>query len=125
MVKVTGWILEDGTWLTVEIKHTGLHLGQGCFTVSSVVQSDTGDKILLVDGQTLTWTEDLVVTGDLKEASMARYQVCVDEQGQSKIGRITVVYQLDKLPPEKGVICHYPPGNPGNRHTIEVGQPAV
>jgi hypothetical protein len=125
MVKVTGWILEDGTWLAVEIKHTGLHLGQGCFTVSSVVQSVTGDKILLVDGQTLTRTEDLVVTGDLKEASVVRYQLCMDEKGQGKIGRITVVYQLDKLPPGKAVICHYPPGNPGNRHTIEVGQPAV
>jgi hypothetical protein len=125
MVKVTGWILEDGTWLAVEIKHTGLHLGQGCFTVSSVVQSVTGDKILLVDGQTLTRTEDLVVTGDLKEASVVRYQICVDKMGQGKFWHVTVVYQLDKLPPGKAVICHYPPGNPGNRHTIEVGQPAV
>ena len=44
-----------------------------------------------------------------------------------KIGRIIVVYQLEELPPATGkvVICHYPPGNPGNRHTIEIGQPAV
>ena len=33
MVKVTGWILADGTWLATEIKHTGLHLGQGCFMI--------------------------------------------------------------------------------------------
>jgi hypothetical protein len=25
----------------------------------------------------------------------------------------------------KVTICHYPPGNPGNRHTILVGQPAL
>jgi hypothetical protein len=25
----------------------------------------------------------------------------------------------------KVTICHIPPGNPANRHTIEVGQPAV
>jgi hypothetical protein len=37
MVKVTGWILEDGTWLATEIKHTDLHLGQGCFLFTSVV----------------------------------------------------------------------------------------
>jgi len=52
---------------------------------------------------------------------------CVDKDGVGKIGRIIVVYQLEELPPATGkvVICHYPPGNPGNRHTIEVGQPAV
>lgn len=125
MVKVTGWILEDGTWLATEIKHTGLHLGQGCFLVTSIVQSVTGDQILLVDGQTLVRTNDLMVTGDLKEGSMVRYQSCVDEQGQSKIGSITAVYQLEELPQAKAVICHIPPGNPENRHTIEVGQPAV
>ncbi len=125
MVKVTGWILEDGTWLATEIKHTGLHLGQGCFLVSSVVQSVTGNQILLVDGQTLERTEDLAVTGDLKAGSMVRYQTCLDKQGQSNIGSVTVVYQLEELPQAKVVICHIPPGNPGNRHTIEVGQPAV
>jgi hypothetical protein len=125
MVKVTGRILEDGTWLATEIKHTGLHLGQGCFLVTGVVQSVNGNQILLVDGQTLLRTGDLVVTGDLKEGSMVRYQFCVDEQGQSKLVSITVVSQLEGLPQAKAVICHYPPGNPGNRHTIEVGQPAV
>ncbi len=125
MVKVTGWILEDGTWLATEIKHTGLHLGQGCFLVSSVVQSVNGDQILLVNGQTIVRSGDLVVTGDLKEASLVRYQFCVDEQGQETIGSVTVVYQLDQLPAGKVVICHIPPGNPGNRHTIEVGEPAV
>jgi hypothetical protein len=125
MVKVTGRILEDGTWLATEIKHTGLHLGQGCFLVTGIVQSVNGDQILLADGQTLVRTADVVVTGDLKEGSMVRYQICVDEQGQSKLMSITVVSQMEGLPQAKAVICHYPPGNPGNRHTIEVGQPAV
>jgi hypothetical protein len=127
MVKVTGWILESGTWLATEIKHTGLHLGQGCFMVGSVVQSITGDQIILIDGQTLKRTGDLEVTGDLKEGSLVRYQYCVDKDGVGKIGRIIVVYQLEELPPATGkvVICHYPHGNLGNRHTIEVAQPAV
>ncbi len=125
MVKVTGRILENGTWLATEIKHTGLHLGQGCFFTTGIVQSVNGDQILLVDGQTLVRTSDVVVTGDLKEGSMIRYQFCVDEQGQSKLVSITVVSQTEGSPQAKAVICHYPPGNPGNRHTIEVGQPAV
>jgi hypothetical protein len=125
MVKVTGRILEDGTWLATEIKHTGLHLGQGCFLATGIVQSVNGDQILLVDGQTLVRTGDLVVTGDLKAGSMVRYQFCVDEQGQSRLMSITAISQMEGLPQAKAVICHYPPGNPGNRHTIEVGQPAV
>jgi len=127
MVKVTGWILEDGTWLATEIKHTGLHLGQGCFMVSSIVQSINDEEIILIDGQTLVRSGDLEVQGDLKEASLVRYHYCVDKDGVGKIGRIIVVYQLEEPPPATGkvVICHYPPGNLGNRHTIEVGQPAV
>ena len=125
MVKVTGWIQEDGTWLATEIKHTGLHLGQGCFLVSSVVQSINGDQILLVNGQTIVLTDDLVVTGDLQEASLVRYQYCVDLQGQITIVSVTVVYQLEGLPSAKVVICHIPAGNPENRHTIEVGESAV
>jgi hypothetical protein len=133
MVKVTGWILADGTWLATDIKHTGLHRGQGCFMVSSVVRSLNGDQIILLDGQTLTRSEDLEITGDLKEASLVRYRTCVDHAGLSTIGQLIVVYQLNGLPLAddfneeggKAIICHYPPGNPGNRHTIEIGQPAV
>lgn len=128
MVKVKGMILEDGTWLATEIKHTGLHLGQGCFMFTSVVQSVTGDQIVLIDGQTLKRTGDLKVTGDIQEGSLVRYQYCVDKNGVGVIGRITVISQLEDhtlATTSKVVICHYPPGNSGNRHTIEVGQPAL
>jgi hypothetical protein len=97
--------------------------------VSSVVQYINDDEIILMDGQTIARTGDLEVQGDLKEASLLRYQFCVDKDGVGEIGRIIVVYQFDELPQTattgKAVICHYPPGNPGNRHTIEVGLPAV
>ncbi len=129
MVKVTGWILTDGTWLATEIKHTGLHLGQGCFMISSVVQSINGDEIILADGQTILRSADLKVEGDLKEASLVRYQYCVDKDGVGTIRYIIVVYQFEELPPVsetgKAVICHIPPGNSGNQHTLEVGQSAV
>jgi hypothetical protein len=126
MVKVSGWILTDGAWLATEIKHTGLHLGQGCFTVSGVVQSINGDQILLTDGQTLVLTEGVVVDGEILPASLVRYQLCVDAQGQNTLVSIRVVYQLEYLPQDgKAVICHIPPGNSGNRHTIEVSQSDV
>ncbi|MBP1701806.1 MAG: hypothetical protein H6Q38_913 [Chloroflexi bacterium] len=125
MVKVTGWILEDGTWLATDIKHTGLHIGQGCFMIYSVVQNITGDQILLTNGQTIVRSGDIIVTGDLREGSVVIYQYCVDDQGQGKITRVTVVNQLEELPLAKAVICHIPPGNPKNQYTIEVGQSAV
>jgi hypothetical protein len=71
---------------------------------------------------------DLELEGDLEEGSLVRYETCVDEDGVGTIRRISVAYQLEELPPAtvgKAVICHIPPGNSGNRHTIEVGQPAV
>jgi len=125
MVKVTGWILEDGTWLATDIKHTGLHIGQGCFMIYSVVQNITGDQIHLTNGQTIVRSGDIIVTGDLREGSVVIYQYCVDDQGQGKITRVTVVNQLEELPLAKAVICHIPPGNPKNQYTIEVGQSAV
>ena len=102
MVKVTGWILTDGTWLATEIKHTGLHLGQGCFMISSVVQSINGDEIILADGQTILRSADLKVEGDLKEGSLVRYQYCVDKDGVGTIRYIIVVYQFKELPPVSG-----------------------
>jgi len=91
------------------------------------VKTGDGQWTLAQPGQTLVRTQDLEVTGDLEEASLVRYQSCVDKDGVGKIGRIIVVYQFAELAPVTGkvVICHYPPGSPGNRHTIEVGQPAV
>ena len=68
---------------------------------------------------------DLVVTGDLREASTVVYQYCVDQDGQGKVTSITVVNQLEQLPAAKAVVCHIPAGNPKNQHTIEIGQSAV
>ena len=130
MVKVTGWILDDGSWLATEIKPAGLHLGQGCFFVSSIVRSVDGERIVLVDGLTLARSGDLIVTGDLKEGSVVRYQYCVDQDGEGRIRSVFVLLQSDRPIPVnevsgKVVICHYPPGNPENEHTIEVGAPAA
>jgi len=133
MVKVSGWILDDGSWLATEIKHTGLHFGQGCFFVTSVVRSVDQERIVLADGVTLTLAQSggLVVTGDrIQEGSVVRYQYCVDQDGEGRVRSIFALSQLYR-PVQvneasgKVVICHFPPGNPENEHTIEVGEPAV
>jgi hypothetical protein len=131
-VKVSGWIMEDGTWLATEIRRIDWHTGQGCFLTTSVVGRINNDQITLIDGQTVTRTGDLAGSGDLKEGSVVRYHLCVDEHGEGTIVDITItmVNQQEGLSPRltesgKVVICHIPPGNPANRHTIEVGEPAV
>jgi hypothetical protein len=134
MVKVTGWILPDGSWLATEIKHTGLHRGQGCFMISSVVQSLNGEQIILVNGQTIIRSDELELIGDLREASLVHYEFCVNREGMSSVRRIIVLYQdqyqyqiqsSTETQSGKVVVCHVPPGNPKNRHTIEIGQSAV
>jgi len=133
MVKVTGWILDDGSWLATEIKHTRLPYGQGCFFFTSVVRSVDEERIVLADGLTLTLAQSggLVVTGDrIQEGSVVRYQYCVDQDGEGRVRSIFALSQLYR-PVQvneasgKVVICHFPPGNPENEHTIEVGEPAL
>lgn len=130
LVKVSGRILEDGTWLATDIRHADWHDGQGCFVVTSTVQSIDGNQIVLMNGQTLVVDEDLVVTGDLQVGSVVRYQYCVGLDGEIRIYRIFVVTASDDIMPAEGddgkvIICHYPPGNPENENTIEIGAPAV
>jgi hypothetical protein len=96
MVRVTGWILDDGSWLATEIKPAGLQLGQGCIFVSTVVRSVDEERIVLGDGMTLTLARsgDLLVTGDLiKEGSAVRYQYCVDQDGEGRIRSISALSQ--------------------------------
>jgi len=107
MVKVEGWILEDGTWLATEIKHTGLHLGQGCLRASTVARSLAANRLVLFDGRSLDLTQ-AEIQGDIKEASVVLYQLCVGPTGQIIIVQVIVIYQLDALP----VVIIQPNSNP-------------
>jgi len=135
MVKVAGVIQADGTWLATEIKHTGWHLGQlGCLETITVVQSINGNQVVLLNGETIDLSQNILVEGELKVASVVLLRSCAGMDRVLTPVSIRVLYQLAALPlvgttvpyeDSKVTICHYPPGNSENRHTIVIGQPAV
>lgn len=132
-VKIVGVILEDGSLLAKtiqEIEEDEL----GCFTFVTIVSSVDGNVIVLVDGTTFDLSENVKIEGDLKIGSVISITICTDEDGTVTVVVVIVLFQLDQSPDDddtdlpssgKAVICHIPPGNPDNSHTITVGRAAV
>ncbi len=98
MVKVTGWVLQNGVWEAAEIKHTGRHLGWGCMDLHTVVLSIDQNQLALLNGQTID-VAGISVTGEIKEASVVLYHICLDRPAMKEtIVYMIFVYQLDSLP---------------------------
>jgi hypothetical protein len=137
-VRVTGVVLPDGTWLTRSIRRVDDDLG--CLDQRAVISRVEGNQIVLVDGQVIDLT-GVLVEGDLAAATVIVIHGCVGPDGSFQVITIIILYQLPELPPtptptpvpttvpaengDKVTICHRPPGNPGNAHTISVGAAAV
>lgn len=47
-----------------------------------------------------------------------------DNECVAAVAGVTIA-DTEACEPEKVAICHVPPGNPGNRHTIYVGEAAL
>jgi hypothetical protein len=141
LVRVEGQILPDGTWLAREIRRLDDDLG--CLDLRGIVARIEGNQIALTDGQVID-LEGVTVVGQLDIAVVIVIIGCVGEDGQFLVITIIVIYQLPELPPtptpgptptpqptrppaesDKVTICHRPPGNPDNAHTITVGASAV
>jgi hypothetical protein len=132
-VKVVGIILEDGSLLAKTIQSVEED-ELGCLTFVAIVDSVEGSVIVLIDGTTIDISVEVVVEGELKIGSVISITVCTAEDGTVTVVALIVLFQLDIIPPDddtdepkvgKALICHIPPGNPDNRHTISVGQGAV
>jgi hypothetical protein len=142
-VRVRGEILPDGTWLARSI--TRLDVGVGCLDLRGVVVRVEGNQLILADGQVIN-LDGVTVDGMLNPATVIVIYGCVGADGQFVVITIIVIYQLPELPPtatptptptptpvvtplpgdgQKVTICHRPPGNPDNAHTLSVGAPAV
>ncbi len=128
-VTVKGQLLPDGT--VVAKKITRLDRARGCFTFSTVVRQVEGNRLLLWDGEVLVLDDSVEVEGDIEAGSVIRVRMCLDEDGELRLVSIIVIFQLDEppiIPPgddDLVTICHHPPGNPDNAHTITVGRGAV
>jgi hypothetical protein len=127
LVQVAGIIQSDGTWLATYIRV--LEPGfQGCFTTASVVTRIEDDLIYLNNWPPVNRAE-IEVAGELKVGSIILTTACVDETGALTVTYMVVIQQADdeddEVTDEQVTICHYPPGNPANAHTITVGASAV
>lgn len=129
-VRVVGVVLPDGTWLANAI--TLAPKPVGCVDTSAVVQSISGTQLTLLDGQVID-LRTVKIEGEFQPASVIILQACPGLDGVLRPASIRIVQRLQVLTtatatPANGAkvtICHYPPGNPGNRHTITVGAAAV
>lgn len=133
LVKVVGIILEDGSLLAKTIQRIEEN-ELGCFTFVTIVSRVDGNIIVLVDGTRHDLSENVMIEGDLEIGSVISITICTAEDGTVTVVVVIVLFQLDQPPGDddtgvpsngKAVICHIPPGNPGNRRTKTVGQAAV
>ena len=151
LVRVRATILPDGAWLIVSLRPVMSDFGQGCFNVVSVVVGAETNQLLLVNGVVIDLTNDLEVIGEVEPGSVIIVTVCVSVDGRFTVVTIIVIFVLDTVPPvptptpapptptatpipipppppeDSGTVtvCHRPPGNPGNAHTITIGRPAL
>ena len=101
----------DMPGITVTLTETGDHTGvfTGLLELGNT-SDDTADILEAVDGDTVTATYDdeLDGEGNDPDAVEAFLSVVATEDAGAK-----------------ATICHRPPGNPGNQHTLSVGGSAV
>jgi hypothetical protein len=141
LVRVSGVILPDGTWRARTIRR--LDAGQGCLELRNIVLSVEGSQLVLFDGQVIDLT-GVTVEGTLQPGAVVVIYGCVADDGEFTAITVIVLFQLPELPPtptpvptitpaptrppeqsDKVIICHRPPGNPDNAHTLTVGASAV
>ena len=129
-VRVKGVILPGGALLAEEIRLVEGDLG--CLDIAAVVVSFDGKRLALSTGQVIDLTGDIEVFGTPSVGSVVLVRLCAGEDGEIVVVRIVVVYtpapRPTPPPPPPGgqvTICHRPPGNPSNAHTIRVDPPAV
>ncbi len=97
LATVKGNLLPDGTVVAKEIKRA--RQTQGCLDLSVVVSQVSAEQVVLLNGQVITLDQRIKVKGKLDVASVVIIHICADEDGQLTVVSITVVHQLDKLPP--------------------------
>lgn len=143
-VYVSGLAQEDDTLLAEVIARLDLQDEVGCLTYVTVVSSVEEDALTLYTGQLIPLTGETEIDGELAAGAVILLATCTDEDNTITVVVIVVIAYLDEVPepPYTGgedggtgdeggsgdlgtVVCHIPPGNPDNRHTIIVGPGAV
>jgi hypothetical protein len=131
LVQVTVRLLPDGTWVVERIILVyDDTVEQGCFNVTAVVISLSGNQIILNDWPTLLLNEDLEIDGDITSNSVVTVHFCINETGTVTVITIIVIFTPGPVTPppalddgSKVTICHKPGSK--NQHTLTVSQSAL
>lgn len=138
LVRVTVLIQLDGTWLIQRMELLDIGPVIGCVEFVSTVTGLTSDTITLANGLTIP-RAIAEVEGDLQIGSRVFVKLCFGRDNVPIYAWIFVLEPPRPTPtpeptpgatgtPEPGdqvTVCHIPPGNSGNAHTITVGASAV
>ena len=91
-----------------------------CVVVNGVVESWDGQTLILVHGTRVQADELDEIEGDVERFSTVRIRSCM-EDGE-RVSRLVVLEAApeDVEDGERVTLCHVPPGNPDNQHTIAV-----
>lgn len=136
LVRVEVLLLPDGSWRATRIQSLEGTLTGGCLIISDVVLKVEDGEIVLLNWPALKIDDDVEIEGEISSGSVLLITLCFKEDGSLQVVKIIVLHDLDDgigEPPGdededstgKVTICHRPPGNPDNAHTITVGEPAV
>jgi hypothetical protein len=129
LVRVEAVLSSDGKYIIRSIHRFEQEFQDGCFSISDIVVRVDGNRIRLQQWPELIIGEDVIIKGELRPGSPVLVTVCrLDDQ--LLVVRSIEVFERDNvddafLGENKVTICHIPPGNPANRHTITVGESAV
>jgi hypothetical protein len=142
-VEVEGRILPSGGWLATEIELIDRRLGRGCMLFASLVVRVSATQVVLHNGATIPLDTGVHIDGQIQVNSVIVFYVCVDDQGNTTVVSIIVLYQVEPVipvhpPPSvdgddgdddewgegKATICHKRQGTSGSGHTIVVAWPA-
>jgi hypothetical protein len=131
LVRVEAILRPDGTYVVRSIRRIDPDSINNCFTINDVIVSVEGNRLRLQKWPDLILAEDVSIQGDLNPGDLVFVTVCVLEDQTVVVRSVTVIDRDDDDWDEnmqgenKVTICHIPPGNPDNRHTITIGESAV
>jgi hypothetical protein len=128
LVQVEAVLRSDGTYTVRSIQMIDQQDQEGCFRITDVITSVEGNRLQLQKWPELILADDVAIKGDLRPGSLVLVTFCVLDDHTLVVRNVAVVEQVrddDNQGENKVTICHMPPGNPDNRHTITVGESAV
>jgi len=141
LVRVYVRILENGTWLVRRIELIETDPAAGCIEFVDVVVSFDDGEIVLQSGVVIP-RRVAEIFGELEVGSQVLVKLCFNPEGDIIFASLIVVGDPgdprptptpvptpeptpDPVPGDKVTLCHIPPGNPNNAHTITVDASAV